>query len=521
MPLRVGLVDLDPSLPNLTSQLLLPRHDVLAVGTAARAAGHEVDVFIEAWNGVPAGDLHRYDVVGAAVTGSNLRRVDELFRAVRRRRPDVRLVAGGPHATLIPTDVARLADVVVRDEGEVTFVELLAAFEAGRDPAGVAGVSLRRGDRVVHAPRRAFRKGEPLVEDLDLLRGFRRKSLLGQLRQGGVYTGYATTSRGCPFPCTFCYENMIGGTGFRKQPIQAFIEDVRNKRDVLGTRSFWLADSNFTTDPAHCRDVLEAIVAAKLGCTFSALCRTDVGHRPELLDLMRRAGFESLILGIEAVDDPTLTRIRKKQTVDEASEAIRAIRRAGLGVYGLFMVGFDDDTARAPWSIVAYAEEHDLAGVSIYCMTEYESLPGRTLPRWRICETDLDYYNGHFVTTFPMLTRPSILEREVFAALLSYQSPRKIADALRAGDVKRAQLHLAHYVQLQRMARVSRRHQARLAAIEAPYYDAQDRLRVDVLRARPVITSQLSPDILADWTDPDDPPRTKPSEPRRALPLAP
>jgi radical SAM superfamily enzyme YgiQ (UPF0313 family) len=474
------------------------------VGTAAHAAGHDVSVFVEAWNGVSAPKLASYPVVGASVTGSSFSRVEELFRTLRRQRPDVVLIAGGPHATLIPTDVLKIADYAVRDEGEETFVELLAALERGGDPSDIQGLSFRRGGQVVHTPRRPFVSGRPLVEDLALLEGWKRRSLLGQLRRGGVYTGYATTSRGCPFPCTFCYENMIGGTSFRRVEIDAFIDDVRKKRDFLGTRTFWLADSNFTTNPGHCAEVLDAIVEAKLDCRFSALCRTDVGHRPEVLDRMRRAGFDSLVLGVEAVDDGTLKKIRKKQTVDDASEAIANIQAHGMDVYGLFMVGFDHDTARTPWSIVQYAEAHKLAGVSIYCMTEYASLPGRTLPRYRICETDLDYYNGHFVTTFPLRVRPSVLEREVFAALLAYQRPGKILAALARADSERAQLHLAHFVQLRKMAAVSARHQKKLQEVEAPYYDAGGALRVDALKARPLIDLRLSPEILADWDDPDE-----------------
>jgi len=254
----------------------------------------------------------------------------------------------------------------------------------------------------------------------------------------------------------------------------------------------------------HCREVLQAIIDANLGCHFSALCRTDVGRWPDVLDLMRRAGFESLIIGIEAVDDARLRQIHKKQTIDASSEAITAIQAAGIAVFGLFMLGFDEDTVDAPRAVAAYAEAHDLAGLSIYCLTEYPSLPGRTLPRYRICETDLDYYNGHFVTTFPLLARPSAFERAVFTALLEYHHPRKILRALRKRDVGAMQLHFAHYLQLQKLWRVSQRHQARLARLEVPYYDARGRLRVDALKANPVVQGPLSADLLTRWPDPGE-----------------
>jgi hypothetical protein len=118
------------------------------------------------------------------------------------------------------------------------------------------------------------------------------------------------------------------------------------------------------------------------------------------------------------------------------------------------------------------------------------------------------------------LRRVDALERAVFEALLDYHHPRKILGSLRRRDLARAQLHLAHWVQLQKMWRVSLAHQRRLRAIEAPYYDERGRLRVDALRANPIIDSPLSPDLLADWKDPDEA-APAPIAPKRALPLAP
>lgn len=503
MSLKVGLVELDARIPNLTSQSIMPRHDILAVATAAAEAGHEVSAFVESLNGVDKRLLATQDVVGASVTGCNVSRVRDLFDCLRRENPSVRLIAGGPHATLIPTEVLTFADIVVRDEGEVTVVQLLAALENAQSWDSVDGISFRRGNRAVHTQRRTFLSNPGVVENLSLLRGFRRRSGLGQLLfQGGQYCGYAVSSRGCPYPCSFCYENMIGGTGFRKHSPSIFVKDVQNKMRVLGTRTFWLADSNFAVNTGHCESLLRALIEAELGCRFSVLCRIEIAHKSGILDLMARAGFRTVVLGLEATEDTKLQALNKGQTVEGIRAAVSRIHSHGLAVFGLFMVGFDDDSAETPGDICDFCTSIGVDGLSIYCLTEYPQLPGRTLPRYRICEPNLDYYNGHFVVTFPKRVRPSVLEHQVFEALHRFYSLKRIATALTRRDVLAASMALPLYWQVRKLAKISLGHQRYLTSIEGEYYDDAGLLREAHLRSHPIVLGELDPDILASWSDP-------------------
>ena len=98
--------------------------------------------------------------------------------------------------------------------------------------------------------------------------------------------------------------------------------------------------------------------------------------------------------------------------------------------------------------------------------------------------------------------RPSTLEKRVFEALLRFYRPSKAVGLLRRqpGELlKFAGLHLT----VRDMARVSRRHQLQLQAVEAPYYDRSGRLKVDELRRRPVLRDPLPADLLAGWKDPE------------------
>ena len=501
MALKVALIDVEPRFPTTSSQHAMVRHGVLAVATAASEAGHDVSVFVESLNGLALQRLLTFDVVGASVTGSNLSRVKEIFTGLRERCPDICLIAGGPHATLVPTDVAPFADVVVRDEGEITFSQILAALESSRDFSLIGGISRLQGDMVVHNPRRDFLRSGVINEDLQLLSGFRPRNRVRQILSGRKYTAYTAASRGCPFPCSFCYENMIGGTGFRASAASEFVNDVRRKAAFFGTRSFWLADSNFTTNRKHCMEILRALIEADLGCRFSALCRVDVGRQPDMLEMMARAGFINLVLGMEATDDSLLEDLIKKQTVDDIRLAIRRIHEFGMCVTGLFMIGFDGDDANTPHQIASFCENNQVDAYNLYCLSEYPNLPGRTLPRWRICEPDLDYYTGHFVTTFPKLVRPSVLEKSTYDAYRSFFSFRKVLASLSRRDWTAVSFQLPLYFQIRKLERFSRAHQRKLEQVETRYYDSEGRLNETFLRQNPVVSHPLPADMLAGWTD--------------------
>jgi radical SAM superfamily enzyme YgiQ (UPF0313 family) len=503
--MTVVIVDLETALPTLTSQFLMPRHGVFALGTALAEAGHSVSIQVECLNGVKPAEMVAADVVGFAVTYPNITRVAALAKKIKEENPRAVILAGGPHATLSPAEVLGFADVVVRDEGEVTAVEVLQRLERGAPLDGVAGVSFRRNGRAVHTPRRGYTRGAGGVEDLGLLGGFRRLSRVRQLARGRIYCGYATASRGCPFPCTFCYENMIGGTGHRPREVGALVEDIRRKKEVFGTNRFWFADSNFATNPSHTRAVLRSIIGADLRCHFTALCRIDVGKHPDILDLMREAGVVTLSFGMEAIEDGRLASIEKRQTVDAIVRTVGEVHRRGMAAFGLFMVGFDGDTGQTPWRITRFCRDHGVDGLSIYCLTESPNLPGRTLPRYRICDPNPDYYTGHFVTTFPRDVRPSVLERSVFGALLNFYHPRHWLGIAARRDWHKFRFQVPLALQFRRMAQISATHQLHLAEAEAPYYDRTGRLDEDLLRRRPVVAGPLPPDTLAAWRDPADP----------------
>ena len=106
------------------------------------------------------------EIVG--ITGTTWNRFDsfETANIAKKILPTSAVVYGGPHATFTAADTLKnisSIDVIVRGEGEVTFLELVRAIEAKTDFKNITGISYRKEGKIFHNGDR------PLIENMDTL----------------------------------------------------------------------------------------------------------------------------------------------------------------------------------------------------------------------------------------------------------------------------------------------------------------------------------------------------------------
>jgi len=132
-----------------------------------------------------------------------------------------------------------------------------------------------------------------------------------------------------------------------KQPEQlvAELEELRQ----VGFKSAFIVDDNFIGDKRKAKAALELIIpwmeehGYPLRLTTEA--SIDLANDAELLDLMYRANFRSVFIGIETPRMDSLKETKKFQNVrgDSLEEKLKRIQAAGLDVNAGFIVGFDSD----------------------------------------------------------------------------------------------------------------------------------------------------------------------------------
>lgn len=242
----------------------------------------------------------------------------------RCRQSNVRTVAGGP---LFQSEHDRFEEVdhFVLNEAEITLPEFLADLEGGTPPRPMYTASEYCDLRETPAPR---------WDLLDLNR-------------------YATMSvqfsRGCPFNCDFCNVTALFGRKTRMKTAEQVIQELDGLYTAGWRGQVFFVDDNFIGPKTYLKtELLPALIRwrqGKKGLPFNTEASVNLADDPELMDMMREAGFDAVFVGIETTDEKSLSECNKTQNKNrDLIESVKAMQRAGLQVTGGFIVGFDSDT---------------------------------------------------------------------------------------------------------------------------------------------------------------------------------
>jgi radical SAM superfamily enzyme YgiQ (UPF0313 family) len=156
-------------------------------------------------------------------------------------------------------------------------------------------------------------------------------------------------ARGCPFDCDFCDISLLNGRKPRTKTNAQILEelDVLYQKGWRGTISF--VDDNFIGKPRKLKEeLLPALIPwmekRRYPFSFFTEASINLADDTELMDLMARAGFTSVFVGIESPEEESLAESGKVQnTRRDLMAAVRRMQKFGLHVMGGFIVGFDND----------------------------------------------------------------------------------------------------------------------------------------------------------------------------------
>jgi radical SAM superfamily enzyme YgiQ (UPF0313 family) len=273
------------------------------------------------------------DIAGFSVITPNYPVARQQIRRLRQLHPDVRILAGGIHATLFPEDLlGDGADVVVLGEGEPVILELVAGVAEGRDLSGLPGLLFRTcAGEVV---RTAGRCQTTALDELPFVDR--------NLYHLSKYTHHSMlASRGCPHHCAFCcnYTGTVRSDGVAVRWHQNVIAEMEHLRDVHGAREIFFADDIFLLRKPDILDFCRACAARRVGVQWIGQMRADRVDST-VAEAMRAAECQRVYFGVESGSDRILREAKKGMTTAQIRRGIRAALDAGLRVktgwiYGL------------------------------------------------------------------------------------------------------------------------------------------------------------------------------------------
>jgi radical SAM superfamily enzyme YgiQ (UPF0313 family) len=156
-------------------------------------------------------------------------------------------------------------------------------------------------------------------------------------------------SRGCPFNCEFCNISTLYGHKVRTKSKAQMINEIEALCSLGWRGDVFLVDDNFIGNKGKLkRDILPAMSAwmeeKQHPFTFNTEASIDLSDDEELMQLMVKAGFSSVFVGIETLHEESLTECNKVQNKNRDLVAcVKKIQGSALYVTGGFIVGFDND----------------------------------------------------------------------------------------------------------------------------------------------------------------------------------
>ena len=252
-------------------------------------------------------------------------------------------------------------------------------------------------------------------------------------------------SRGCPHCCDYCALVAAFGRGVRTRSPENVVEDIRQAIAFFDqghhrlAKVLWITDDNFFANRAWAIQVLNAIIASGIRYQFTIQARFEVGFDDEMLELLKKAGFIEVAMGIEFLEDESFKAYHKESTYRQILKSVRNIRRHGLRVRGLFIVGADNHTVGVGKRLARFVIENHISGVLIQSMyfipgtpvyeTHKDRLIGAPAGQPSKCTPDWSRCTGK-VVHYPEKLSPSQLQREIIDASRRIYSLPRLADAL-------------------------------------------------------------------------------------------
>ncbi|MBU1863840.1 MAG: B12-binding domain-containing radical SAM protein [Candidatus Omnitrophica bacterium] len=285
------------------------------------------------------------DYVGLGIISWNRRVAGDIVKQIRSTTSGKKIICGGKDPSYVPQKYLQFgADVAVVGEGEETIVELLNSLTYERELDFIKGIAfLRDGAMVTTSPREPISLDDSLFPAYELVDYEHYTNIkLGGIPGHFIKTGFMMANRGCPYKCTFCAETVRNV--YRERPIANIVNEIKWQIEKYNIEGLVFLDDLFYFKDDRVIHFCESILSENIKLKIYAQTRVDRVGRKETLELMRKAGFIQLALGVESGSPSILERVNKKITIEQIKQGVKAINDAGIYTYSYLVIGLPYET---------------------------------------------------------------------------------------------------------------------------------------------------------------------------------
>jgi anaerobic magnesium-protoporphyrin IX monomethyl ester cyclase len=277
----------------------------------------------------------------STLTGGQINYGLAVARLIREANPEIPIVWGGIHPSIMPEQTARhpLVDYVVYGEGETAFPILVQALSSKSDMTKVPNLAYREGNGVRTSPKMPFinfNRANTLPYELLSLSKYQTSTRFEY-----------QSSRGCPQGCLFCYNKGFNEFKWRAKDTAIVLDELEYIEKKFNPEYLFFVDDEFFIHRKRAQEIVSGMIDRGFGFKWKASIRIDTvnSYGKDMLDLLDRSRFMEMVMGAESGSDRILSLVKKKIKRADIVASARHLSGSKIIPQYSFMAGFPGETA--------------------------------------------------------------------------------------------------------------------------------------------------------------------------------
>jgi magnesium-protoporphyrin IX monomethyl ester (oxidative) cyclase len=382
------------------------------------------DIDVKIFNDLPYDSIiktiknYNPNIVGFSCHSANYDSCFKLSNIVKSINKKIIVILGGIHATYFHKKILEnvpAIDMVVRSEGEHTFWEILETIKkekAKKDFCKIKGISYRNENKMVITPDRPY-----LIENLDLLpplpyHFFDMKKI--ETSFNGCWDIHS--GRGCMFNCKFCPVPGFWKKYCRIKSAKKIVSEVEACIKRYNVKRFFFNEPIFTINKKRVYEICNYILSKKIRIKWYCFSRIDTIDK-NLLLIMKEAGLEKILYGIESFSDRILKLMGKGYKISAALDLLNFTSKAGIESDLSLILGFPgetEDTLRETLQMVKKISRKIVCykGVKIFELLPYSPIYNMIKKKGLI--DDNMWFSGFRIEDFIKIFYPNAFVKKIF-----------------------------------------------------------------------------------------------------------
>ncbi len=321
------------------------------------------------------------------MTGFQIAGALKMAKLVKERMPDMPVIFGGWHATILPEEVLKnkLVDIIIRGQGDNSFGEVVKRLKAEKSLEGVKGVSCKNLDKIVTNENRCIEDMNDtypmpyhLLDDIEkyIYSDWYGERILSYI-----------SSFGCPHNCGFCAEHNMSHGRWKGLSSDRVIREVSALVDKYNLDGIALYDSNFFVNEKRVKEICKGMKKKIKWGNANGSAKVLLRYSPDSWQAMEDGGFSEILIGAESGDNEILEFISKGAVAEDVIKLKKVSNKYNIKLWISLMLGIPFDLGDSKKSLkrefkacTSFVRElYNIGRGDRYALFLYTPYPGTSL----------------------------------------------------------------------------------------------------------------------------------------------